>query len=138
MVHAFLKKWWVESDFKAPNLPFSLRLKVSGCHYNSIYNNTWTKHSIAQCLVFCVVICKSMFVLFLMVTALSILLRFTASDLLWYLQNIPHRISNIHFYVILHWKFNYSCIRSLNNSILGVYIDGIYPIELEIMDTPHI
>jgi hypothetical protein len=39
-VQAFLKKWWVETDFKAPNLPFSLRLKVSGCHYNSIYNNT--------------------------------------------------------------------------------------------------
>jgi hypothetical protein len=38
-----LKKWWVESDFKAPNLPLSLRLKVSGCHYNSIYSNTWTK-----------------------------------------------------------------------------------------------
>jgi hypothetical protein len=37
------KKWWVESDFKAPNLPLSLRLKVSGCHYNSIYNSTWTK-----------------------------------------------------------------------------------------------
>jgi uncharacterized membrane protein YoaT (DUF817 family) len=32
-----------ESDFKAPNLPLSLRLKVSGCHYNNIYNNTWTK-----------------------------------------------------------------------------------------------
>ena len=43
MVSAFLKKWWVESDFKAPILPLSLRLKVSGCHYNSIYNNTWTK-----------------------------------------------------------------------------------------------
>ena len=43
MVQTFLKKWWVESDFKAPNLPLSLRLKVSGCHYNSIYNNTWTK-----------------------------------------------------------------------------------------------
>jgi hypothetical protein len=38
LVQAFLKKWWVESDFKAPNLPLSLRLKVSGCHYNSIYN----------------------------------------------------------------------------------------------------
>jgi hypothetical protein len=25
---AFLKKWWVESDFKAPNLPLSLRSKV--------------------------------------------------------------------------------------------------------------
>jgi hypothetical protein len=26
-VQAFLKKWWVESDFKAPNLQLSLRLK---------------------------------------------------------------------------------------------------------------
>ena len=33
LVQAFLKKWWAESDFKAPNLPLSLRLKVSGCHY---------------------------------------------------------------------------------------------------------
>ena len=40
LVQAFLKKWWVESDFKAPNLPLSLQLKGSGCHYNSIYNNT--------------------------------------------------------------------------------------------------
>jgi hypothetical protein len=32
LVQAFLKKWWVESDFKAPSLPLSLRLKVSGCH----------------------------------------------------------------------------------------------------------
>jgi hypothetical protein len=39
LVQAFLKKWGVESDFKAPNLPLSLRLKGSGCHYNSIYNN---------------------------------------------------------------------------------------------------
>jgi hypothetical protein len=38
LVQAFLKKWWVESDFKVPNLPLSLQLKVSGCHYNSIYN----------------------------------------------------------------------------------------------------
>jgi hypothetical protein len=30
LAQAFLKKWWVESDFKAPNLPLSLRLKVSG------------------------------------------------------------------------------------------------------------
>jgi hypothetical protein len=30
LVQAFLKKWCVESDFKAPNLPLSLRLKVSG------------------------------------------------------------------------------------------------------------
>jgi hypothetical protein len=43
LVQAFLKKRWVESDFKAPNLPLSLRLKGSGCHYNSIYNNTGTK-----------------------------------------------------------------------------------------------
>jgi hypothetical protein len=43
LVQAFLKKWWVESDVKAPNLPLSLRLKGSGCHYNSIYNNTGTK-----------------------------------------------------------------------------------------------
>jgi hypothetical protein len=43
LVQAFLKKWWVESDFKVPNLPLALRLKVSGCHYNSIYNTTWTK-----------------------------------------------------------------------------------------------
>jgi hypothetical protein len=28
----------VESDFKAPNIPLSLRLNDSGCHYNSIYN----------------------------------------------------------------------------------------------------
>jgi hypothetical protein len=30
LVQAFLKKWWVESDFKTPNLSLSLRLKVSG------------------------------------------------------------------------------------------------------------
>jgi hypothetical protein len=40
LVQAFLNKWWVESDFKAPNLPLSLRLRGSGCHFNSIYNNT--------------------------------------------------------------------------------------------------
>jgi hypothetical protein len=27
--YSHLKKWWVESDFKAPNLPLSLRLKGS-------------------------------------------------------------------------------------------------------------
>jgi hypothetical protein len=43
LVQVFLKKCWVESDFKAPKLPLSLRLKISGCHYNSMYNNTWTK-----------------------------------------------------------------------------------------------
>ena len=36
LVQAFLKKWWVESDFKARNLPLSLRFKGSGCHCNSI------------------------------------------------------------------------------------------------------
>ena len=36
LVQAFLKKWWVESDFKAPNLPLALRFKGSECHYNSI------------------------------------------------------------------------------------------------------
>jgi hypothetical protein len=29
LVQAFLKKWWVESDFKAPNLPLSVRQKGS-------------------------------------------------------------------------------------------------------------
>jgi hypothetical protein len=29
LVQAFLKKWWVESDFKAPNPPLSLRFKGS-------------------------------------------------------------------------------------------------------------
>ena len=43
LVQAIQKKWWVESDFTAPNLPLSLRFKGSGCHYNSIYNNTGTK-----------------------------------------------------------------------------------------------
>jgi hypothetical protein len=38
LVLAFPKKWWVELYFTAPNLPLSLRLKGSGCHYNSIYN----------------------------------------------------------------------------------------------------
>ena len=36
LVQAFPKKWWVESDFKAPNLLLSLRFKGSGCHCNSI------------------------------------------------------------------------------------------------------
>jgi hypothetical protein len=46
LVQAFLKKWWVESDFKAPNLPLSLRLKVSGCHIyfsGNIYKKTISK-----------------------------------------------------------------------------------------------
>jgi hypothetical protein len=28
LVQAFLKKWWVESYFKAPNLPLSIRFKI--------------------------------------------------------------------------------------------------------------
>ena len=32
LVQVFLKKWWFESDFKAPNLTLSLRFKGSGCH----------------------------------------------------------------------------------------------------------
>jgi hypothetical protein len=28
-----VQNWWVESDFKAPNFPLSLRLKGSGGHY---------------------------------------------------------------------------------------------------------
>jgi hypothetical protein len=36
LVQAFPKKWWVESNFMAPNLPLPLWLKGSGCHYNSI------------------------------------------------------------------------------------------------------
>jgi hypothetical protein len=33
LVQAFPKKWWVESDFMAPNLLLPLQLKGSGCHY---------------------------------------------------------------------------------------------------------
>ena len=32
LVQAFPKKWWVESDFTAPNLPLPLRLKGSTKH----------------------------------------------------------------------------------------------------------
>jgi hypothetical protein len=38
LVQAFLKKWWIESDFKAPNLPLSLRLKGSGVYQQTIEN----------------------------------------------------------------------------------------------------
>jgi hypothetical protein len=37
LVQVFPKKWWVESNFTAPNLRLPLRLKGSGCHYNSIF-----------------------------------------------------------------------------------------------------
>jgi hypothetical protein len=33
LVQAFLNKWWLESDFKAPNLPLSLRFKGSCQEY---------------------------------------------------------------------------------------------------------
>jgi hypothetical protein len=33
-------KWWVESDFKAPNLPLSLRLK--GAHTSSTFDHVTT------------------------------------------------------------------------------------------------
>ena len=36
VVQAFPWKYWVVSDFKAPNLPLPLLLKGSGCHYTSI------------------------------------------------------------------------------------------------------
>jgi hypothetical protein len=36
LVQAFLKKWWVQSDFKAPNLPLSLQFKGSCCHYKEL------------------------------------------------------------------------------------------------------
>jgi hypothetical protein len=42
LIQAFLKKWWAESDFKAPNLPLSLRLKWSkekGQKANNGYRN---------------------------------------------------------------------------------------------------
>ena len=45
LVQAFPKKWWVESDLTAPNLPLPLRLKGSGCHYNSMLNNTGTNQA---------------------------------------------------------------------------------------------
>jgi hypothetical protein len=35
LVQAFLKKWWVESDFNAPNLPLSLRFK--GNTHTNVY-----------------------------------------------------------------------------------------------------
>jgi hypothetical protein len=32
LVQAFLKKWWVESDFKVPNLPFHYGSKFPAVH----------------------------------------------------------------------------------------------------------
>jgi hypothetical protein len=47
IVLTFLRGKWILSckNFSvAPNLSLSLRLNGSGCHYNSIYNNTGTKY----------------------------------------------------------------------------------------------
>jgi hypothetical protein len=40
-----LKSLYSDTKILSKYIPslLSLRLKVSGCHYNSIYNNTWTK-----------------------------------------------------------------------------------------------
>jgi hypothetical protein len=43
LTQAFPKKWWVESDFTAPNIPLSLQFKGSDCLYYSTDNNTGTK-----------------------------------------------------------------------------------------------
>jgi hypothetical protein len=51
LVQAFLKKWWVESDFKAPNLPLSnnttFRLKdvkeLTHAAFGKITKDVWTK-----------------------------------------------------------------------------------------------
>jgi hypothetical protein len=37
LVQAFLKKWWIESDFKAPNLPLLVSNYIGYIH---IYNNS--------------------------------------------------------------------------------------------------
>jgi hypothetical protein len=44
LVQAFLKKWWVESDFKAPNLPLSLN-SSNVRRLNSRYFLTFPKFS---------------------------------------------------------------------------------------------
>jgi hypothetical protein len=45
LVQTFLKKWWVESDFKAPNLPLSLWLKCKLCN-TGVEDET---HFLLQC-----------------------------------------------------------------------------------------
>ena len=37
LVQAFLKKWWVESDFKAPNLPLSMHNLLIYLNLNIAY-----------------------------------------------------------------------------------------------------
>ena len=41
MVQAFLRKWWFESDFKAPNLPLSLRMRIYFEIFFEILNHVW-------------------------------------------------------------------------------------------------
>jgi hypothetical protein len=53
LAQAFLKKWWVESDFKAPNLPLSLRRQLLGRGWWSSPASFTTKtgrHDIAEIL----------------------------------------------------------------------------------------
>jgi hypothetical protein len=50
LVQAFLKKWWVESDFKAPNLPLSLRFK-GFCYYPYLGRKT-TLIAVTMCISF--------------------------------------------------------------------------------------
>jgi hypothetical protein len=50
-VQAFLKKWCVESDFKASNLPLSLQLKCSGCQNDQV-KRTLVKRSFLTCMEF--------------------------------------------------------------------------------------
>jgi hypothetical protein len=40
LIQAFPKKWWVESDFTAPNLPLSLQFKGFGCEIYSVSAET--------------------------------------------------------------------------------------------------
>jgi hypothetical protein len=46
LVQAFLKKWWVESDFKAPNLPLSLRFKGYPSAQSSLTSGLALEHFI--------------------------------------------------------------------------------------------
>jgi hypothetical protein len=48
LVQAFLKKWWVESDCKAPNLPLSLRLKGSLKQHIQQHRNKPANHKICS------------------------------------------------------------------------------------------
>jgi hypothetical protein len=43
LVYAFLKKWWVESDFKAPNLQLSLAVNVNKNQCNETELDSYAK-----------------------------------------------------------------------------------------------